>query len=210
MSAHGFEQWPLSQSWWSVVRDRERQRVEGGSPKCSAEDGPHGAAVATPADRNAGAPNHAQPWPTPTWLDTLMTYLETLNPEQRRAVEHGVAANGANIAGPVAGDCRCGLGQDQHPGAPRRAPDRQRRRSRPHPAADLLAPGRRRDGAARRAHHRHRLGRDARTGAARLVRHLPCHWCPPAAPARPCHRSRPVLHHPRPGRQRGSAQSGAA
>ena len=30
-----------------------------------------------------------------------MTYLETLNPEQRRAVEHGVATNGANIAGPL-------------------------------------------------------------------------------------------------------------
>ncbi len=30
-----------------------------------------------------------------------MTYLETLNPEQRRAVEHGVVAPGANIAGPL-------------------------------------------------------------------------------------------------------------
>ena len=30
-----------------------------------------------------------------------MTYLETLNAEQRRAVEHGVATNGANIAGPL-------------------------------------------------------------------------------------------------------------
>src|SRR5213593_5247863 len=28
-------------------------------------------------------------------------YLETLNPEQRRAVEHGVAGRGANIAGPL-------------------------------------------------------------------------------------------------------------
>ena len=28
-------------------------------------------------------------------------YLETLNPEQRRAVEHGVAGSGANIAGPL-------------------------------------------------------------------------------------------------------------
>ena len=28
-------------------------------------------------------------------------YLETLNPEQRRAVEHGVGAKGANIAGPL-------------------------------------------------------------------------------------------------------------
>ena len=28
-------------------------------------------------------------------------YLETLNPEQRRAVEHGVAGKGANIAGPL-------------------------------------------------------------------------------------------------------------
>ena len=30
-----------------------------------------------------------------------MTYLETLNPEQRRAVAHGVVASGANIAGPL-------------------------------------------------------------------------------------------------------------
>ena len=28
-------------------------------------------------------------------------YLDTLNPEQRRAVEHGVAGRGANIAGPL-------------------------------------------------------------------------------------------------------------
>jgi ATP-dependent DNA helicase UvrD/PcrA len=28
-------------------------------------------------------------------------YLATLNPEQRRAVEHGVIAVGANIAGPL-------------------------------------------------------------------------------------------------------------
>ena len=28
-------------------------------------------------------------------------YLESLNPEQRRAVEHGVAGKGANIAGPL-------------------------------------------------------------------------------------------------------------
>src|SRR6266852_2983526 len=29
------------------------------------------------------------------------TYLATLNPEQRRAVEHGVVATGPNIAGPL-------------------------------------------------------------------------------------------------------------
>ena len=29
------------------------------------------------------------------------SYLATLNPEQRRAVEHGVATTGANIAGPL-------------------------------------------------------------------------------------------------------------
>ena len=70
--------------------------------------------------------------------------LDTLNPEQRRAVEHGGGAAGCGR--PAAGHRRRRLRQDQHAGASRRASDRQRRRSAPHPAADLLAPRRRRDG----------------------------------------------------------------
>jgi DNA helicase II / ATP-dependent DNA helicase PcrA len=31
----------------------------------------------------------------------MSSYLQALNPEQRAAVEHGVVANGANIAGPL-------------------------------------------------------------------------------------------------------------
>jgi hypothetical protein len=27
-------------------------------------------------------------------------YLDSLNPEQRRAVEHGIAGRGSNVAGP--------------------------------------------------------------------------------------------------------------
>src|SRR5688500_3470439 len=78
---------------------RKHQRVVRASPRRSASDGPHGVAIGAPADRNVG--EWKPPWPTPTWLDHLMTYLDTLNPEQRRAVEHGVVAPGANIAGPL-------------------------------------------------------------------------------------------------------------
>jgi DNA helicase II / ATP-dependent DNA helicase PcrA len=34
-------------------------------------------------------------------MTVAATYLDGLNPEQRRAVEHGVAGRGANIAGPL-------------------------------------------------------------------------------------------------------------
>ena len=56
-------------------------------------------------------------------------YLESLNPEQRRAVEHGVAG-AAQHRRPAAGHRRRRIGQDQHARAPGRAPDRARRRSR--------------------------------------------------------------------------------
>ena len=42
-----------------------------------------------------------------------MTYLETLNPEQGRAVEHGVATNGANIAAPLLVIAGAGSGKTQ-------------------------------------------------------------------------------------------------
>ena len=101
----------------------------------------------------------------------------------------------------AAGHRRRGLGQDQHAGAPRRAPDRQRRRSAPHPADDLLAPRRRR---------RWRGGSSASRGSvlggnaahhdrrAHLGRHVPRHRR--AAAARLCRADRPRsgLHHPRP------------
>ena len=50
--------------------------------------------------------------------------------------------------------------QDQHPGPPRRAPNRQRGRSQAHPAYDVLAPRRRRDDPARGAHRTSGDGRE--------------------------------------------------
>ena len=87
----------------------------------------------------------------------------------------------------AAGDRRRGLGQDQHAGAPRRAPDRRRRRPRAHPAAHLLAP--RRGGNGRRASSASspRPRRDVLRWRARscLVRHLPRHRRAAAARATP-------------------------
>ena len=56
-----------------------------------------------------------------------------------------------------------GLGQDRHAGASRRASGDERRRPAPHPAADVLAPRRRRDGA--RAPSASSTARAARTRA---------------------------------------------
>ena len=77
-------------------------------------------------------------------LMSAAAYLDRLNPDQRRAVEHGVG--GGNAAGAAPGHRRGGVGQDQHARPSRRPPHRQRRRSAPHPAHDLLAPRRGRDG----------------------------------------------------------------
>ena len=60
---------------------------------------------------------------------------------------------------PAARHRRRRLGQDQHACPPRRASHRQRRRSAPHPADDLLPPRLGGDGAPRRAHHAQRAGR---------------------------------------------------
>ena len=100
----------------------------------------------------------------------------------------------------AAGHRRRRLGQDQHAGAPRRPSDRQRRRSAPHPAADLLAPRRRRDDAPRRAHRAQRARRQAGVDDRRagLGRHLPRHRRAAAARVRRADRPRPGLHHPRP------------
>ena len=127
------------------------------------------------------------------------SYLATLNPEQRRAVEHGVATTGANIAGPAARHRRCRLGKDQYAGAPGRAPDRARRRSRPHPASDLLAAGGRRDGPARAAHRRQRHWRSTiRQPSDYLVGDIPRRRRQAPAHARRLGRPRPRLHHARP------------
>ena len=80
-------------------------------------------------------------------MPAAAAYLENLNPEQRRAVEHGVRRV-TRPACAAAGHRRRRLGQDQHARPSRRPSDRQRRRSAPHPADDVLAPRRRRDDAA--------------------------------------------------------------
>ncbi len=79
-------------------------------------------------------------------------YLDRLNPEQRRAVEHGAGEVARRAA---AGHRRRRLGQDQHARPSRRPSGGQRRRSAAHPADDLLAPRRRRDDPAGRADRRH-------------------------------------------------------
>ena len=135
-----------------------------------------------------------------------MDYLAKLNPDQRAAVEHGVADARRAAA---AGHRGRGLGQDRHAGAPRRASGDERRRSAPHPAADLLAPRRRRDGAARASASSNRATGTNATRRADLVRHVPRHRR--AAPARICraHRARPRVHDPRPRGCRRPDESGA-
>ena len=85
-------------------------------------------------------------------------YLETLNAEQRRAVEHGVAGRGANIAAPLLVIAGAGSGKTNtlahrvaHLIVNGADPA-------PHPAAHVLAPGRRRDDAQGRTHRRRSAG----------------------------------------------------
>ena len=131
-------------------------------------------------------------WPSP---------ISTSSTRSSGAPSSTASARGDTRRRPAAGHRRRRLGQDQHARPSRRASDRQRRRPAPHPAADLLAPRRRRDDAPRRAHRRAGARRpsagamtDALTWAgtfhgigARLLREY-------AAADRP----RPGLHHPRP------------
>ena len=126
-------------------------------------------------------------------------YLETLESgaAPRRRARRG--EQGCQHRRPAAGHRRRRLGQDQHARPSRRPPDRQRRRPRPHPAADLLAPGRGRDGAARRAHRRRRARREGRRAQPhRLVRHVPRRRRAAVAHVRQLGRAGSGLHHPRP------------
>ncbi len=111
----------------------------------------------------------------------------------------------------AAGDRRRGLGQDQHAGAPRRAPDRRRRRPRAHPAAHLHAPRRGGNGTPCAPHPRRGRGGTSCAGAraAAVVRHLPRHRRAAAARPRRAHRPRSGFHHPRPRGFGGPAEPGA-
>ena len=123
-------------------------------------------------------------------------YLARLNDEQRGAVMHGEGG----VARAAADHRRRRVRQDQHARPPRRASDRQRRRSAPHPVDDLFAPRGGGDGAARRAHRR-RGARPRRRGHPRralLGRHLSRHRRQAAARLCAGDRARSGLHHPRP------------
>ena len=124
--------------------------------------------------------------------------LEKLNPQQRRAVEHG---------GRRCADARpllviAGAGSGKTNTLAHRVAHLivERRRSAPHPAADLLAPRRRRDGAAGRAHRcsgaRRRSARAARR--ADLGRHLPRASARGSCASTPSASGSTRLHHPRP------------
>ncbi len=115
-------------------------------------------------------------------------------------------------AGPLLGDRRRGLGQDQRPGAPRGASRRARRRPRGDPAADLLAARGGGNGPARGAHRAPgRRGPSATRGSeARLGGHLPQHRRAPAARIRVAHRPQPGFHHPRSRGLRRPVEPGAA
>ena len=112
----------------------------------------------------------------------------------------------------AAGDRRCGLGQDQHAGAPRGEPHPPRRRSAAHDAADLQPPRRAGDGAPRRRRAAAGAGAAGDAGAAQpaLERHLPQHRRPAAARIRGPHRPGRIVHHPRPRRCRRPDGHGAA
>jgi hypothetical protein len=101
-------------------------------------------------------------------------YLAKLNPQQRRAVEHGgPSLLDATALLIIAG---AGSGKTNTLDAPRRAPDRRRDRPTTHHVADLLPTRGRRDAEAGRAHHI-RGARTERACARRqheLVRHVPC------------------------------------
>ena len=124
--------------------------------------------------------------------------MDYLRQAQSRSARGGRARRRRCRHAAAAGDRGRGLGQDRHAGASRRASGHERRRSAPHPAADLLAPRRRRDGAPRRAHPQPREW-DAMPRAgliwagtfhaigARLLREY-----------RRAHRARPRVHDPRP------------
>jgi DNA helicase-2/ATP-dependent DNA helicase PcrA len=73
---------------------------------------------------------------------TATAYLEALNPEQRRAVEHGPAGG---LAAPPAGHRRSWVRKDQHPRPSGRPPGRSGRRPAPDPADDVFKACRVRD-----------------------------------------------------------------
>ena len=142
----------------------------------------------------------------PTPCSTPIRF-ETLNPQQREAATHGTG-DGAGDTRP-AGHRRRGIGQDQHPGPPRRQPHPPRCRSAAPDAAHLQPPGRAGDGAPRRRRAAEGAGPARHAGAARAALEA----APSTIGARllreyAAHRAG-ELHHPRPRRRRGPDGTGA-
>jgi len=79
---------------------------------------------------------------TDAQVQTATAYLEPLNPEQRRAVEHGAAGG---LAARAAGHCRSRVRKDQHPRPSSRPSDRSGRRPAPNPVDDVFTSRRVRD-----------------------------------------------------------------
>ena len=75
-------------------------------------------------------------------MKAKITAFDSLNPAQRRAATFGTAAPGKGVGRALLIVAGAGTGQDQHPGAPRRASGAERRRSGAHSDADLHAPRR--------------------------------------------------------------------
>jgi DNA helicase-2/ATP-dependent DNA helicase PcrA len=50
-------------------------------------------------------------------MPVAIAYLDTLNSEPRRAVEHGLSQQECAVAGPLLGHCRRRFRQDEHLGA---------------------------------------------------------------------------------------------
>ncbi len=105
------------------------------------------------------------------------TAFATLNAAQRDAVLHGEPRGGGGIAGrAVAGHRRRRHRQDQHAGAPRRAPAARRRAAGAHAAAHVHAPRRARDDAPRAERHGRGAGGPGRCDARRVPDHLRLPW----------------------------------
>ena len=123
------------------------------------------------------------------------SYLDALNPEQRRAVEHG-AAGGSKAWHHYAGHCRSGVRQDQHPRSSRRPPDRSGRGPPPDSADDVFA-ARRPDEISKRVERiarkaswaEERRTYDGRTESWRATLSKAGRWRAPAARARAWRRS---------------------
>ena len=115
----------------------------------------------------------------------------TQSPSSVRRSSTASLPAGPTSPAPLLGHCWSRIGQDQYPRPPRRPSDRQWRRSSPHPPADLLPPGCRRDGAPGRADRRTGHGPERKRDDRRpdLGRHVP--WHRRQAPARLCTRDRP-------------------